>query len=338
MNQKKGGRILAVGITAVLAVILYFMFKDSWRDIGKQLVMADKRCLLLLFILGNIYILLDGQVFAYMIRRNKERCSVRQSVCLAYMVVFFNVTTFGLGTKPAQMMYLFRQNGTEPGKSLGILALEYVSHKLSIVLYAAAVLLVGYGRFFEIPQGSRSYLRAGFVISSVILCALVLFCITEKPAIWLERLIAHVKKESLKQKGQEAVRQMHQLYLAGRRTAGDFAGWLQLLLLNAVKITCSYVLPVIACNAVLGEENPLTPGQGIALAAVMQLLIGVIPSSGGTGSTEIVYALLFGRLLGNAACGATLILFRTAIYYVPFLVSIPIMLLCRFKKTAPLQA
>ncbi len=48
--------------------------------------------------------------------------------------VFFNVTTFAAGTKPAQIYDLcIRKSQIKPGKSFGILTMEYVSHKLTIV-------------------------------------------------------------------------------------------------------------------------------------------------------------------------------------------------------------
>lgn len=59
----------------------------------------------------------------------------------------FNVTTFAAGTKPAQIYDLYQESQIKPGKSFGILTMEYVSHKLTIVLYAA-VMLCFFIRFF----------------------------------------------------------------------------------------------------------------------------------------------------------------------------------------------
>ena len=115
------------------------IFHDSLGEIKTQLFQADKKALLILVIFGNLYVLLDGWVLHYMIVKNREKCTLWQAIRLAYMVVFFNVTTFAAGTKPAQIYDLYQESQIKPGKSFGILTMEYVSHKLTIVLYAAAV-------------------------------------------------------------------------------------------------------------------------------------------------------------------------------------------------------
>ena len=58
-------------------------------------------------IFGNLYVLLDGWVLHYMIVKNLEKCTFWQAIRLAYMVVFFNVTTLAAGTKPAQIYDLY---------------------------------------------------------------------------------------------------------------------------------------------------------------------------------------------------------------------------------------
>ena len=60
----------------------------------------------------------------------------------------------------------------------------------------------------------------------------------------------------------------------------------------------------------------------LATSSFMQLIVGVIPVTGGMGATEVVYQLLYGVLFGEITAGSTMILYRMANYYVPFLVSI----------------
>lgn len=325
MKTNKKHAIAAAAATVILVFAMYWFFHDSWGDILVQIKNAGKQLLLVLFLLGNLYIVLDGMVFCYMIRRNHEPCSVLQAIRLSYMVVFFNVTTFAAGTKPAQIYYLYRQNHTAPGKGFGMLTMEYVSHKLTIVLYAM-VMLCFYGSSILDQLGdSWIYLPAGFGISFVILIFLVTFCVTERFVPWLSRLSGRIKKEKWKAKAEKVLLQLEEFSKVGRVFAKDKRGWMELIVLNGLKMTCLYLIPMTAAYAVTKERLPLSVGGCIAYASVMQLLIGVIPTSGGTGSTELVFMLLFGRMLGKAACGAAMILYRMATYYVPFLVSIPLM-------------
>lgn len=327
MKNKKKHFITAILATLFLVLVLYLIFHDSLGEIKTQLFQADKRTLLILVIFGNLYILLDGWVLHYMIVKNHERCTLWQAVRLAYMVVFFNVTTFAAGTKPAQIYDLYQESQIKPGKSFGILTMEYVSHKLTIVLYAAVMLCFFHTVLFQIPGLEKNYLLAGFGISLAILIFLTMFCINQKFAPWLLACSEHIKKESIKEKIRAGLAQMEEFSKVGRVVIKDKKEWIGLIFRNAVKMTCLYILPAVAIFAVTGERLPLSLLECLAFSSIMQLLIGVIPSSGGMGSTELLFLMLFGSMTGKSVCGAAMILYRIATYYLPFLISIPLLFL-----------
>ena len=327
MKNKKKHFITAILATLFLVLVLYLIFHDSLDEIKTQLFQADKRTLLILVIFGNLYILLDGWVLHYMIVKNHERCTLWQAVRLAYMVVFFNVTTFAAGTKPAQIYDLYQESQIKPGKSFGILTMEYVSHKLTIVLYAAVMLCFFHTVLFQIPGLEKNYLLAGFGISFAVLTFLTMFCINQKFAPWLLRCCEHIKKESIKEKAKAGIAQLEEFSRVGSVVIKDKKQWIGLIFRNAVKMTCLYILPAIAIFAVTGKMLPLSLLECLAFSSIMQLLIGVIPSSGGMGSTELLFLMLFGSMTGKSVCGAAMILYRIATYYLPFLISIPLLFL-----------
>ena len=327
MKNKKKHFITAILATLFLVLVLYLIFHDSLGEIKTQLFQADKRALLILVIFGNLYILLDGWVLHYIIVKNHERCTLWQAVRLSYMVVFFNVTTFAAGTKPAQIYVLYQESQIKPGKSFGILTMEYVSHKLTIVLYAAVMLCFFHTVLFQIPGLEKNYLLAGFGISFAVLTFLTMFCINQKFAPWLLACSEHIKKESIKEKVRAGLAQMEEFSKVGRVVIKDKKEWIGLIFRNAVKMTCLYILPAVAIFAVAGKMLPLSLLKCLAFSSIMQLLIGVIPSSGGMGSTELLFLMLFGSMTGKSVCGAAMILYRIATYYLPFLISIPLLFL-----------
>ena len=327
MKNKKKHFITAILATLFLVLVLYLIFHDSLSEIKTQLFQADKRTLLILVIFGNLYILLDGWVLHYMIVKNHERCTLWQAVRLAYMVVFFNVTTFAAGTKPAQIYDLYQESQIKPGKSFGILTMEYVSHKLTIVLYAAVMLCFFHTVLFQIPGLEKNYLLAGFGISFAVLTFLTMFCINQKFAPWLLACSEHIKKESIKEKIRAGIAQLEEFSRVGSVVIKDKKQWIGLIFRNAVKMTCLYILPAVAIFAVTGKMLPLSLLECLAFSSIMQLLIGVIPSSGGMGSTELLFLMLFGSMTGKSVCGAAMILYRIATYYLPFLISIPLLFL-----------
>lgn len=325
MKNKKKHFITAILATLFLILVLYLIFHDSLGEIKTQLFQADKKALLILVIFGNLYILLDGWVLHYMIMKNREKCTLWQAIRLAYMVVFFNVTTFAAGTKPAQIYDLYQESQIKPGKSFGILTMEYVSHKLTIVLYAAVMLCFFHTVLFQVSGLEKNYLLTGFGVSFAILLFLTMFCINQKFAPWLLRCSDHIKKEKIKEKAKAGIAQMEDFSRVGSVVIKDKQQWIGLIFRNAVKMTCLYALPAVSIFAVSGERLPLSVLECLAFSSVMQLLIGVIPSSGGTGSTELVFLMLFGSMTEKSVCGAAMILYRMATYYLPFLISIPLL-------------
>ena len=215
MKNKKKHFITAILATLFLILVLYLIFHDSLGEIKTQLFQADKKALLILVIFGNLYILLDGWVLHYMIVKNREKCTLWQAIRLAYMVVFFNVTTFAAGTKPAQIYDLYQESQIKPGKSFGILTMEYVSHKLTIVLYAAVMLCFFHTVLFQASGLEKNYLLTGFWVSFAILLFLTMFCINQKFAPWLLRCSDHIKKEKIKEKAKAGIAQMEDFSKVG---------------------------------------------------------------------------------------------------------------------------
>ena len=147
----------------------------------------------------------------------------------------------------------------------------------------------------------------------------------EKEAIEDSDSPKDVKKEKIKEKAKAGIAQMEDFSRVGSVVIKDKQQWIGLIFRNAVKMTCLYALPAVAIFAVTGERLPLSVLECLAFSSVMQLLIGVIPSSGGTGSTELVFLMLFGSMTEKSVCGAAMILYRMATYYLPFLISIPLL-------------
>mgnify|MGYP000411272479 FL=1 len=139
------------------------------------------------------------------------------------------------------------------------------------------------------------------------------------------KMAARPYVEKIKEKAKAGIAQMEDFSRVGSVVIKDKQQWIGLIFRNAVKITCLYALPAVAIFAVTGERLPLSVLECLAFSSVMQLLIGVIPSSGGTGSTELVFLMLFGSMTEKSVCGAAMILYRMATYYLPFLISIPLL-------------
>lgn len=72
------------------------------------------------------------------------------------------------------------------------------------------------------------------------------------------------------------------------------AAWISLTLIDALKMSCWYVIPTLAIYALGGDLGGVSFAQGLTVTSLMQLLMGVLPTSGGVGSLEVVFRCFCG--------------------------------------------
>ncbi len=335
MSQKKKKVIkIIVQIVIILAMIgiLCYMFKDSYKEIFHQIGLMDKGIFIIALILGNCYYLIDAFVYWTLLNKNGYKINYLRCIALAYMSIFFNVTTFGVGIKPAQVAYLHRKK-VDPGAAIGILISPYVFTKTTIVVYA--LIMLAFNNKFVINNFSDTfgYIYAGVGLSIVIITALILVC----GAKWFHRLICKIAdavlgrgrlaKYNLNEKIKAQISVLHD---ASCKIIRKPVEWLRFVALNALRQSCWYFIPVIAIFALGGNLGDITIGEALTVTALMQLLMGVIPTSGGVGSLEVVFSLLFAAIFGKITAGSCMIVYRLSTYYIPFIISMIIMLALEF--------
>ena len=110
-------------------------------------------------------------------------------------------------------------------------------------------------------------------------------------------------------------------------------GWcLKLILINSIKLMFWYVMPYVIYISVTGSKPGASLVEIMTLTAMMHLLLGVIPTPVGMGSTEVVYLILFSHLFGKVTASTTMIIYRLFTYYMPFVLSILFMLIYSYMQ------
>lgn len=335
MSQKKKKVIKIVAqIVLILGMvgILCYMFKDSYKEIFHQVSLMDKGIFAIALVLGNAYYLIDAFVYWSLLNKNRYKINYLRCIALAYMSIFFNVTTFGVGIKPAQVAYLHRKK-VDPGAAIGILISPYVFTKTTIVVYALIMLALNNQFVVGNFSDTFGYIYAGVGLSIVIITALILVC----GAKWFHKFICKIAdailgrgklaKYHLNEKIKEQISVLHE---ASCKIIRKPLEWFKFVVINTLRQSCWYFIPVIAIFAMGGTLGDVTIGEALTVTALMQLLMGVIPTSGGVGSLEVVFSLLFAAVFGKITAGSCMIIYRLATYYIPFIVSIIIMLVLEF--------
>lgn len=325
-NRKIMVRLLQAAIIILMAVILYFMFKDSYKDILQQLSKTNMLLFILIVVLGNTFYFADAFVYTYLFKREKQNQRFLRCLAMSYMGVFFNVTTFGAGIKPAQVMYAHNK-GTDVGKALGITSTPYIYHKTVIVVYAVVMLIFNNKFVVERFSSTFGYIYAGVFLSLGIIIFLILICSSE----WFHKLVFKLLYKTIGKTRfigviDIAKTQVDILRDATKQIIKNPLIWLRIGAIDIFKMSCWYVIPIVSLYAAGGELGGITVAQALTITSLMQLIMGVIPTSGGVGSLEVVFSLMFAAVFGSVMTGACVVLYRLGTYYIPFLISIFIMI------------
>ncbi len=327
MNKKKTiMKIIAkISLMGILIAILYFMFKDLYVDILNQLLSTNIYLFVIMLLLGNAYFIIDAAILYYLFKSENEHVSYLKCIALSYMSVFFNVTTFGAGIKPAQTMYLHRK-GVDIGKGFAIVSIPYLFHKTVVVMYAIIMILISNGFFVNYFPDTFRYIYIGIGFSILIVTFIILI-FTNKPFHNRVFKIIHffLKKKRFSETEKTIKSQIDKLREGTKSIMHNPKAWFYIISIDILKLSCWYIIPVIGLSASGGSLGDVSILEALSVTAVMQLIMGVIPVSGGVGSQEIVFSLLFAVVFGPIMAGSCMILYRLSTYYVPFLISIVIM-------------
>ena len=174
MKSKRSRTYLVSGLTlALIFVAIILVFRDVLPDIVKDLSTVPFWGVLLLLALGFAYEAMESVLCLVIIHHKKPDCTFIDALRVTFLGVFGNITTLGAGTLPMQSFYLYRR-GLDAGSGLGIMASEYVLHKISVLIYATVALLLGGDWLEQSASGLARYLLIGYVIGALIVIALTL--------------------------------------------------------------------------------------------------------------------------------------------------------------------
>lgn len=311
--------LLMVFLLPALAV---WVFRGHGQEIWDNLRAVSAGRLLLLFGLGAAYQLLESAVCQCLVRPQLDSFSFRQAVQVVFLGVFANVATFGVGVIPMQSYCLYRR-GMMAGRGASVMMLEYAFHKSTILIYASAMLLLQGRWLAEQESGLARYLLLGYGICTLIIAGLLLLCawkrlqqlvclvIDRLPVSWEARKTAW--KENL-----DALFAQSQRLLHDRKTLRRVLAW------NLLKLFCLYLTLFLSVRAV--GVSGLSLWRMQLLGGAMQTIVSALPNVAGMGPAEFSFLLIFSSYMDPGQLSSALILFRTATFFFPFLLSLLVFL------------
>ena len=316
-SRKKA--VLSLLILLALTCVIVLIFRDHWAEITAALTQLNLWQVLVVLALGISYPLLEGCVSYVIVRGRLPGFTLRQGIDNAWMGTFGNGGTLGAGAVPVQTWYL-HQAGLDIGPGVGLMTLQYVFHKTTVLLYATVMLLLQRRWLAANTTGVMRYLPMAYAVVAVIIVALVLLCVSplvQNLARWLLGFLP--KTEKWQQRRADWLEQLEVLGTESRRLLTDKPRCLKIFALQALKLFGLFCLPYL-CIRFMGL-SPLGFWQVQLLTSLMLFVSNALPNVAGMGSIETAFLLVFGSFLEQGEVMSVLMLYRIASYYVVFAAS-----------------
>ena len=283
--------VISLLVLLALTCIIVFIFKDHWAEITTALAQLSVWQVLAVLAVGVSYPLLEGCVAWVIVRSRLPQFTLRQGLDVGWCGTFGNVVTLGAGAVPVQLYYLHKA-GLPLGPGAGLMTLEYVFHKSTVLLYATVMLLLQRRWLAANTTGVMRYLPMAYAVVAVVIVALVLLCVSplvQSLARWLLGFLPKTEKWQQRR-----------------------ADWQQ-------QLFGLFCLPYL-CIRFMGL-SPLGFWQVQLLTSLMLFVSNALPNVAGMGSIETAFLLVFGSFLERGEVMSVLMLYRIASYYVVFAAS-----------------
>lgn len=259
--------VISLLVLAALTGIIVLLFKDNWAEITAALSQLSAWQVLVVLAIGLSYPLLEGCVAWGIVRSRIPGFRLWQGIDTAWCGTFGNVVTLGAGAVPVQTWYLHRC-GLPVGPGVGLMTLQYVFHKTTVLLYATVMLLFQHRWLAANTTGVMNYLPMAYAVVAAIIVVLVLVCVSplvQNLARWLMRLLP--KTEKWQQRRADWQQQLDVLGEESRRLLADKPRCAEILALQAVKLFGLFCLPYL-CIRFMGL-SPLSFLQVQLLTSLM---------------------------------------------------------------------
>lgn len=321
-NIKKKNRnikvqtVLKVLFVLIIIGIIYKIFRGQTDEIIEQLRKMTWTTMMALILCSVFFNVIEGLSYYLMGKRCNSEITPVQGVGCSYYCGFFKLSTLGSGTAAAGMVYLNRYH-VEPSESFGMITVNYILQKISIVVICLIGFALNYSDMQKYYHEYFKYIIPGIILTifyAILLLMVILWGRFHQFLIFLTDKV--VKKESLRVKIEGFKNQLLSVRGESHEMMQDKSFLCKMFLLNMLKFMGWYMIPCV----VLGYSDIRSIQFGISVSALASSLIGVIPSPGATGSTEAVFYALFSVITQDIKAVAIMLLYRCFTYIFPFII------------------
>lgn len=315
--KKKPKLRLLINILVIVIVfgIVIFVLKNSLAGIFEELFTTKWEIVLSIILLGIFYQLLEGENIRVIVLNSKKSMTMIEGFFCSCYVAFCRVVTFGSGTFISEILF-YRKKDIETARAVGISALRMILCKISLIVICLITLGINFNFVFTEYKHLIPLILYG-VLGTIILISFILF-ITENLKVQ-KMLFRFLHKQKWLNKWEDKINQLEEqvgyLRKAVKRVMSNKTTVVKIVAFNLLKVFPWYIIPFVTLYG-----DSITFMQSLTLISLVSVLAGMIPTPAGLGSFEFVYLLFFKPIVGGAAAGSSLLLYRFASYVLPFLI------------------
>lgn len=310
-------------IFLLTGVVLWFALKDNYREILEAISKMNPFYLLIILLWGVLYTVVWGFVYVVLGRKYNKKYNFMQGIVVSFVGTFFSgITPSATGGQFAQA-YIMKKQGIKVSDGASILWADFIIYQTTMMIYVTILFLLRFA-YYRAQSGWFNIILVGYIINAIVILALYTMALFPKVYIRLSRilvkLLAKVKLVKNPKKTLESwTLQVTSFTTEIKNISKDIKSIILCSLINVIRLTLLYSLPffiALALKIPLGWDKLI---DVIALSSFVTMANSFIPIPGASGGTEVVFALLFGSMMGSVT-GAVMILWRFSSYHIVLLI------------------
>lgn len=320
-NIKKNGIILAI----ITFIVLFLVLKDDFPNIINLLNNANRKWLLLAFIMQALQIIFEVLSFHQVLKSYKKDYHLKKTLSLSLMSKFFNgITPFSTGGQPMQV-YFLNKDGLRVTKATNAILQNFILYQTALITIGiVAILLNAQNNYFAQNPLLRKLVILGFLVNTLVMVVLFIISfnnkfnkkIVESIINILTKLKIEKNPEEAKNRWLERCNDFHE-----GATFIKKHKWLCLkgFIYNILALIFFYSVPFFVIKAL---NQTITLDLLIVLVATSYVAImgAFVPIPGASGGIEFGYLQFFGNFISGSLLSASLLIWRAITYYIPMII------------------
>ena len=317
----KQGKKYAWNLLLILVITvgaIWFAVKDNYEEVLGLIRNIKWYYLVVIMAWGILYTFVIGWIYQVFGRRYRKGYRFLHGVVVAVVGSFFSgITPSATGGQFAQA-YIMKKQGIKVSDGASILWADFIVYQTTMMLYVTVLFLLRFS-YYSAQNAWLNLILLGYLINVIVVGALYTMALFPKVYIRLSGVVVNLLARLHLVKNRKETLANWNLQLASftseiKKLTKDKRLILETALINVLRMTLQFSLPFFIA---LMMGIPLQVGElldVVALSSFVMMANSFIPIPGASGGTEVVFALLFGTLLGSGT-GAVMILWRFSTYH-----------------------